>query len=259
MSTFPPRPLVIAHRGDSAHHPENTLAAFEAAEQAGADAVELDIRLTADGVPVVMHDPAVGAATDGEGAVHELTLEEIRRFDAGGGERVPTLAEVLDRLQIGLDLEIKNLPGEASFDSPEEAILLATLARLEDSAFDRPVLISSFNWLTLERCRELRPDIETGFLTVGTIDPRASLSYCRGAGHRWMLPQAVALIEAGPAVVREAHDAGIRVGTWTVDDPDVSASLFAMGVDAVATNDPAALVRRAGSGENREGVRDGLE
>ena len=250
MSIFPPRRLVIAHRGDSAHQPENTLLAFTEAEDAGADAVELDVRLTADGVPVVMHDPDVGAVTDGRGAVHELTLEQIKELDAGRGERVPTLEEVAASVGIGLDVEIKNVPGEEAFDSPEEAALLATLGALDASGFAHPLLISSFNWLTLERCRELRPEIETGFLTVAAIDPRASLSYARDSGHRWILPQAPAILESGPAVIEEAHASGVRVGTWTVDDTDVAMSLFEMGVDAVATNDPGALVGLARSGED---------
>src|SRR5687767_7161049 len=119
-------PLVVGHRGSSADHPENTLVAFEAALAAGADAVELDVRLTADGEAVVLHDAEVGVVTDGSGLVHAMTLREIKRLRVGG-EEIPTLGEVLVALsgRAVVNTEIKNLPGEESFDSPREAIVEA--------------------------------------------------------------------------------------------------------------------------------------
>src|SRR6266545_4718053 len=166
------------HRGASATFAENTLESFAAAIDSGAQAVELDVRLSADGVAVVMHDPDVSRCTDGAGLVHELTVAELKQLDAsrGTGERaaVPTLREVLDLCsgRIGVDLEIKNIPGEPAFDSPREAAVEA-------------------------------------------------------------------LLPAGPELVERVHGAGMLVGTWVVDAPDTMARLFAMGVDAVATNDPA--------------------
>jgi glycerophosphoryl diester phosphodiesterase len=137
-----------------------------------------------------------------------------------------------------VDIEIKNIPGEPSFDSPREAALEACLGALDESAFSGPVLVSSFNWLTIERSREVRPDIPTGFLTIGAMDPRAAFVYAREAGHRWVLPNAAALLTAGDAFVQEVHGAGMLVGTWVVDDREPFAQLLALGVDAVATNDP---------------------
>ncbi len=241
--------LVVAHRGASLAHPENTLPSFEGAIAAGADIVELDVRLSADGVPVVMHDAEVSRATDGHGWVHELTLDELKRLDAsrGNGPRaeVATLREVLDLAsgRAGVDLEIKNIPGEPAFDSPAERILVAALRELQASAFEGDVLISSFNMITIERSRELAPDLETGFLTVALVEPAAALVYARGAGHRWVLPNRDALLRAGEEFVREAHEAGIRVGTWTVDDEATLRTLFGWGVDAVASNDPELAVR----------------
>ena len=240
--------LVVAHRGASAAEPENTLLAFEAALAAGADAVELDVRLTSDGVPVVMHDADVAAATNGSGFVHDMTLAEVKRLDASGragiGAEVPTLAEVLEAVgdRGGVDIEIKNLPGEPAFDSPREAVLEATLETLEASAFRGPVLISSFNWLTIERCKELAPEIPTGFLTIAAIDAHAALVYTRSRGHDFVLPQTPALLEAGEALVREAHEQGVRVGTWVADEEPVLETLFGWGVDAIACNDPAAAI-----------------
>jgi len=245
---------VVAHRGASADHPENTLAAFEGAVHAGAEVVELDVRLTADGVAVVMHDAEVGAVTDGTGSVHSMNLADLKRLRVGG-EEVPTLDEVLELAsgRIGVDLEIKNLPGEEAFDSPREAIVEAVASALERTAFSGHVLISSFNWLSIERAREVVPDAETGFLTIAAVDPRAAMVYVRARGHHYVLPHVEALLAAGEGFVAEAHAAGLRVGTWTVDEEDRLATLFGWGVDAVASNVPALAVsvRDAGRGRSR--------
>ena len=251
---FPPEsyPIVVAHRGASVDYPENTLSSFAGALDAGADVVETDVRLTADGVPVVFHDGEVSRTTDGHGFVHELTLGEIKALDASAGKgkraEIPTLREVLDLVsgRAGINLEIKNLPGEPAFDSPREATVQAALKEVEAAGFSGPVLVSSFNWLTIERARGLAPDVPTGFLTVGAIDPRACVVYATTAGHEFVLPEIPALLAAGAGFVAEAHDAGIRVGTWTVDDPENLRTLFSWGVDAVASNDPeTALAVRA--------------
>jgi glycerophosphoryl diester phosphodiesterase len=243
---FPPEhlPLVVAHRGASATSPENTLGAFDAAVAAGAPAVEFDVRLSADGVPVVVHDADVARVAGVPGLVHELTVEELRRLDVRGA-RIPTLREVLDLLsgRTGIDIEIKNIPGEPAFDSPREAVLEACLRELDASSFSGPVLVTSFNWVTIERCRELAPGVPTGFLTIAAMDPRAALGYASDAGHRWVLPQVDAVLEAGEAFVDEVHAAGLLAGTWVVDDAERMGRLFAMGVDAVATNDPALGMR----------------
>jgi glycerophosphoryl diester phosphodiesterase len=241
--------LVVAHRGASAREPENTLAAFEAALRDGADVIELDVRLTADGVPVILHDPDVSATTDGTGYVHEMTLGQIKRLNAGsegrGRHEIPTLAEALASMRgrgSAIDLEIKNMPGEPAFDSPREAVLEASLEVLASSGFAGPALVSSFNWLTIERSRELAPDIPTGFLSIGAVDAWAALVYARQAGHDFVLPQTNAVTVAGEAFVEEAHRAEIRVGTWVADDEELLATLFGWGVDAVASNDPALAV-----------------
>jgi len=239
-------PLVVGHRGASADHPENTLPSFEAAILAGADVVELDVRLTADRVPVIMHDPNVSETTDGTGFVNDLTLAQVKRLRARGregsgeGADVPTFAEALELLsgRGGVDVEIKNLPGEPGFDSPREEVVERTLAVLAESGFRGDVIVSSFNWFSIERSRELRPDIPTGFLSTASIDPWASLQYVTSRGHDYVLPQFPVLLQAGERFVRAAHEAGVRVGTWTVDDPSTVEQLFTLGVDAVASNRP---------------------
>jgi glycerophosphoryl diester phosphodiesterase len=247
---------VVAHRGASRDEPENTVAAFEAAARAGADVVELDVRVTADGVPVILHDAEVSRITEGTGQVHEITVKDLKRLDASGGRgprmEIPTLAEALEAIGrhpgVGADLEIKNIPGEPAFDSPTEAVLTAALAAVADNGFQGPVLISSFNWLTIERSKDIAPDVATGFLTIGAIDPRAGLDYARHRGHDFVLPQSTALLEVGEPFVDEAHGDGVRVGTWTVDDEEDLRTLFGWGVDAVASNDPVLAVA----------VRDGV-
>jgi glycerophosphoryl diester phosphodiesterase len=241
-------PAVVAHRGASVTHPENTIEAFIAAIEAGADYVELDARLTSDGVAVVLHDFDVSRTTNGSGFVHQLSLAEVKRLDASGGRgnaaEVPTLKEALGALsgRAGVNVEIKNLPGEPAFDSPREAAAEEAVRLLDETGFSGPVLVSSFNWLSIERVRALDAGIQTGFLTSAVVDPRAALVYVRSRGHGYVLPQSPALLQAGGGFVEDAHRDGIRVGTWTVDDPETIEQLFAMGADAVATNDPSAAV-----------------
>ena len=241
-------PLVVAHRGSSSSHPENTLEAFEAALEAGAQAVETDVRLTSDGVPVVCHDPAVSRTTNGWGYVHELKLAELKRLDASGGRgeraEIPTLREVLDLVsgRAGIDLEIKNIPGEPAYDSPREAVVEAVLRELDAAAFSGGVLISSFNWLSIERSLALEPSIPTGFLSLAAVAPHAALDYAARAGHCFVLPSVLALAPVADAFIPEAHAAGLRVGTWTVDDPTEALRLFTLGLDALASNDPSAAL-----------------
>ena len=110
--------------------------------------------------------------------------------------------------------------------------------------------MSSFNWLTIERSRELAPGIPTGFLTIAPIAPAAALVYAQQHGHDYVLPNVAALVAAGEEFVRTAHSSGLRVGTWTVDDRALAARLLGWGVDAIATNDPQAMVEvRAGAGK----------
>jgi glycerophosphoryl diester phosphodiesterase len=237
-------PSVVAHRGASAIYPENTLESFQGAIDAGADAVELDVRMTADGVPVIMHDLDVSNTTDGTGFLHLLTLAEVKALDAANGHgpraEVPTLAEALDLLsgRVGVNIEVKNLPGEPAFDSPKEAAAEAVVRLVGERGFDGPLLVCSFNWLSIERVLAMDGGIPTGFLTTALIEPAAALVYVKDRGHRYVLPQAPGLFAAGRDFVDAAHAAGVRVGTWTVDDPEAIEQLFEMGVDAVATNDP---------------------
>jgi glycerophosphoryl diester phosphodiesterase len=249
--------LVVAHRGDSAHEAENTIPAFESAVAAGADVVEFDVRMTADGVAVVMHDPDVSRTTDGAGLVRDLHLAEIKRLRIattdGGEAEVPTLEEALTCLsgRAAADVEIKNIPGEPDFEGSRELAVEATLRALEAVAFDGFAMLSSFNPISIARARELAPDVPTGLLTTEDVEARVALGFAHGQGHAWVLPFTAAVLSAGPSLALETHDLGMRLGTWITDEPVVAIGLMRAGVDAVATNDPAAVVaaRREAFGE----------
>lgn len=242
------RPLVVAHRGASSSEPENTAAAFEAAIVAGADAVELDVRMAADGIAVVMHDADVSRTTNGRGLVRDLTSEQIRRLRIptadGGGAEVPTLEDTLAACsgRVGVDLEIKNVPGEPDFEPDRQRAVEAALNAIDHVAFSGMVLLSSFNPLSIARSRVLSPDVPTGLLTDHRVDARAALGFAHEEGHAWVLPFLDRVDEAGSTLADDAHDMGMRVGTWLTDAPAVAVALMRSGLDAVATNDPAAIV-----------------
>jgi glycerophosphoryl diester phosphodiesterase len=234
-------PIVVAHRGASSTLPENTLQAFEAAFELGAQVVELDVRLTADGVPVVAHDPDLARHTRGisEAMIHNITLGSLRR----AAPDIPTLAEafVLAEGRGALDLEIKNVPWDPAFDPKAERALEAALV-LSEAAFSGPLLISSFNRATIERSRELAPKVPTGLLVLPNVPLPGELAYAAGAGHAFILPNVDALLEEGRSFVQAAHAGQIRVGTWVVDEASTQETMFRWGVDAVASNDPASAV-----------------
>jgi len=237
-------PVIVAHRGASVSHPENTLPSFEAAIALGAPIVELDIRVSRDGVAVVMHDPTVDRTTDGTGAVHELSAAELAALRAGTPEipaAVPTLAEVLDLAsrRAAVALEIKNIPGEAGYDPRRENAVEAAHAELERTGFEGPVLVIAFSPASTEASKVLAPQVPTGLLTTEHVDPREALAYAAAAGHDLVLPGTRALEPVGEGFVAQAHAVRVRVGTWTADEPDQIARLIGWGVDAVATNDPA--------------------
>jgi glycerophosphoryl diester phosphodiesterase len=230
--------MVVAHRGASVERPENTIESFEAAIDAGADAVEFDVRMTADGYAVVMHDPDVSRTTDGIGLVCELTLEDLRKLG------VPTVEEALRALscRVAADVEIKNLPGEPGFTPDREAAVEATLEALDAVGFSGQVIVSSFSPASIAHSRGMRRDVPTGLLTEYGVPPEEALTRATSQGHPWVLPFVSRVLDAGHAFADQVHDAGTLLGVWIADDPDTARRLFALGADAVATNDPRAIV-----------------
>lgn len=238
----PRRPLILAHRGASTHAPENTLAAFRLAAEAGADGIELDVHLSRDGEVVVIHDEQVDRTTNGRGRVHDMTLAELKALDAGAwfsprfsGERIPTLAEVLEAVGPAFRLINVELKSGRVLYPGLEAKVIETLRRF--GLLERCIL-SSFNHFSLRLVKQIEPRARTGVLYVeGLVDPWV---YARHVPADAIHPPHYAVF---PELVAGAHAAGVAVNTWTVDAPEDVRRVVACGVDAVITNDPAAVRR----------------
>jgi glycerophosphoryl diester phosphodiesterase len=223
--------LVIGHRGASADHQENTLDAIDGAARQGAHGVEVDLRRTADGAVAIRHDPTL---PDGR-LVAGLARKELPAW-------VPTLDGVLGACA-GFDLvnlEIKNWPGEPDFD-PHESVAGAVVDSLRDAgALRAHVLVSSFHLPTIDRIRQLDPQLATGWLTINLPVAVPMLEALAERGHRAVHPHH-AFVDG--ALVEAAHHLGLAVNTWTVDEPERIRTLRDLGADAVITNVPEVAVR----------------
>jgi glycerophosphoryl diester phosphodiesterase len=225
-----PRPLVIAHRGASGHLPENTLPAYELAVEQGADMIEIDLHRTRDGATVVAHDEDL-RGLGGTGEIAAATLAELRALDAGGGERVPTLEEVLDRFgeRIAFNLELKR-GSAASYVRLEQAAVDAVRER---GLLER-TLFSSFFDPVLERLRALAPEARLARL-FSPRDPERPLERARAIGAEAINPWR-GLVK--PELIEAAHAAGLAVYPFTVDDEREMQRLLELGVDGIFTNYP---------------------
>lgn len=233
------RPAVWAHRGASTVRPENTVAAFAAAVEMGADGVELDVHRSADGHLVVHHD----AEHPRLGVLAHLDLAQIR----AGAPEIPTLDEALDACPgIVVNVEVKNLPVDADYD-PDERAAAEVVALVSRRGIHDRVIVSSFNLDTIDRVRSTDPRVPTGWLTMGGFDPLEAVDIAADRGHRAVHPLFSELLgDRGTQVCHRAHDLGLRVNTWTVDDPGLLVALAASGVDAVITNVPDVALRALG-------------
>lgn len=234
----------IAHRGASAEAPENTLCALRRALEIGVDAIEVDVRLTQDGVPVLMHDATVDRTTDGRGPVSALSFEALRRLDAGrwkgeafAGEPVPTLVEALKVVQGRAVLVI-----EVKHPTPIEPVLEAIAqAGAEDWA-----LLASFEASALQGMRRLAPHLPTALIAGGPGPGASPLAQALAHLRRVAEVGASTLsLEwhrvAGPEFVAALHHRGVGLWCWTVNDPAAMRQLMDWGVDGLITDDPACL------------------
>jgi glycerophosphoryl diester phosphodiesterase len=226
---------VIGHRGASAVAPENTVEAFRTAVELGADGVELDVRRAAHGHLAVNHDELL---PDGR------PVRELPRPD--WPESLCELSAALDACAglATVNVEVKNWPADGDFDEElaiAEAVVEVLLARPADE--QGAFLVSCFHLPTLDRVRALAPGLATAWLTIGFADVAEDLARVAGGGHTAVHPHHGAVDED---VVRQAHDAGLRVNTWTCDVPDRIAWLAATGVDGVVTNDVEAALEALG-------------
>jgi len=238
-----PRPLVIGHRGASADAPENTIAAFELALEQGADGIELDVHLTADGQPVVIHDFTLERTTDGAGPVSGRLLRELKRLDAGGwldrrfrGQRVQTLQEVLERFRERARFWIELKGGAALYPGIEERVV--SIVEIYD-VVDR-VLVQSFDHAAIGRVRSLNREIPVGALVArAPLDPSLLSTEAISA----ICPGAEVLTEALLAEIRRA---GLGCYVWTVNEPAQMDRLVEWGVNGIITDRPGLLRARLG-------------
>lgn len=238
--------IIVAHRGASAQAPENTLEAFRLGVEAGADAIELDVHLTADGQLAVIHDDTLDRTTDRTGSVRELTMAEIREADAGArftragdagypfrgrGHRVPTLPEVLEWLPDGIGLVIE-LKARAAADAVVEAVREHAVRREERLA------VLSFDEAAIERVRELDPGTKTGYLLVPTQPIEPALVWATEHGHVGVHPYEADLGMDPMPILAQAHAYGREVGCYVVNDPDRMRHLAACGIWGFVTDVP---------------------
>ena len=234
---------VIAHRGASAVERENTLEAFRAAVRLKADGVELDVRRTANEVLAVHHDAHL---PDGR-AIVELHDDELPEW-------VPTLAEVMDVCRspavdrpFVINIEIKSAPNDPDYDAEHQvsAAVAGLVLGWGLGEIGGEVIVSSFDMEALDRIRAIDPSIPTAYLTFEVLAPELLVNRVVAAGHTAIHPY---FASTSKALIDAAHDAGIEVNVWTVNEPDQIAQLAAIGADAVITDVPdvalAALVEK---------------
>ncbi|MBZ0160685.1 MAG: glycerophosphodiester phosphodiesterase [bacterium] len=228
--------LNIAHRGASAQAPENTMAAFEKAVELGADAIELDLHVSRDGELVVIHDVTLDRTTDGRGPVHTHSLQELKQLDAGrwfgesfAGQRIPTLAEVLDRFagKVPLALEVK--AGSAFFPGIEERVVSA----LREHQVLSQVAVASFDHHALFRLKELEPCLRTAALLVGR-----PMSMSAVAGPSKVDAMALECSLVTKTEIDACRASGLQLVVWVVNEPAQMRHFIDLGIDGIITDRP---------------------
>jgi glycerophosphoryl diester phosphodiesterase len=234
-----PVPAIIAHRGASAYAPENTLAAFKLALQQGADAIELDAKLSADHRVVVIHDQAVDRTTPHRGRIRDLAFDDLRAMDAGShfddafkGEPIPSLEAVFEEVgsETYINVELTNY--HSLFDDlPQKVAELVHKHNVSERVF-----FSSFNIIALIRIHRLLPDAPIGLLA---ISGKAG-SWARGWMADLLTPQSLhpERSDATCQLVEKAHRKGRKVFVYTVNQEEEMRRLFSIGVDGIFTDDP---------------------
>jgi len=228
---MPTRPLVHGHRGARAVRPENTISAFEYAIEVGADALEMDVAVTKDDVLVISHDPHLKS---GE-AIRQLTLARLRECDSGAA-RIPTLDEVLD-LSVGnhvqFNIEIKSFPDHPELTPPPDIFASMVFDVICKHNLESRSIVQSFDFRTLHGF----PGIRTAALWEGPARPFVEIAREASAG---IIAPYFELVT--PEQVEAAHAAKLEVIPWTANTPEAWRKLIDAGVDAIITDDPAALI-----------------
>lgn len=230
--------MVIGHRGAAGLAPENTLSAIGKGLELGVQGIEVDVQLTKDGEPVIIHDFHVDRTSDGHGAVEDLSLEELRRLDFGGwfgpnfqGERIPTLTETLQAVppHVTLNLELKQITTRRR--GLEEAVA----RRLKEFGRWDHVIVSSFDHLALKTIKGLLEDLKIGLLTYNyLINPD---KYLDSLGFMpYSVHPAFELVDRNDASIFKSK--GLKVLCYTVNDPTTALELSSIGVDGIFTDRP---------------------
>ncbi|QIG38157.1 hypothetical protein G5T42_00570 [Microbacterium sp. 4R-513] len=232
--------FVVSHRGGGALAPENTIPAVEAALEAGFEWVEVDVRLTADRVPVLLHDATVDRTTDGTGRLADLTLAQVEALDAGSwfgaahaGTRVPTLEEFLTVLSASHGRAVIELKGEWDVEAGA-----ALIAALQAHGLERRVALASFHPGTLLSTSEAS-SLAFRLLILKRL-PRDIEQVVSGADARGVVVDWAAVARR-PEVVDELHELGLRVVVYTVNDDVDWAETMDVGVDGIVTDEPVRL------------------
>ena len=216
--------LKISHRGASAYEPENTLRAIGRALEYAVDMVEIDVRQTRDGQIVVIHDETLERTTNGRGYVHQMSFSELRKLDAGKGERIPTLKEVIDLVngRVGLVVELKD---------PRTADKVAEILA-ENNIVDQ-TLVTSFIHSAVKRIKELNPRFKTGVIFRSAPIKPSQLALDANADALFPYYKYVTT-----QMVEDAHGNHLTVDVWTVDNREEIEYYVRMGVDGGVTNKP---------------------
>lgn len=242
-----PRPIILAHRGDLAHAPENTLPSFSQAIQKGADGVELDAKLTADGHVIVIHDTTVDRTTNGKGKVASFTLEQIRKLDAGewfnkkfAGTQVPLLEEVFET--VGKDklinIELTN------YSTAKDGLTQKVCELIKKHNNHKQIIFSSFFASNLKIAMRIFPEIPRGLLAM----PGLVGLWARSFGFMFGEYQALHphISSVSKEQVKRVHRLKRRTHVWTANTPEEITRLKDWGVDGMFTDDPATAVQVLG-------------
>jgi glycerophosphoryl diester phosphodiesterase len=232
-------PVVYAHRGASAHAPENTVSAFLLAVEHGADGIEFDVKITFDGRVIVLHDQTLQRTTTGNGNFKKFSFNDLRKLDAGSWfsqefsqEKIPTLEEVFEAVggKTGINIELTNYAtlGDDLLDN-----VARILSQVKDTS---NVMFSSFSWKNLKKARSLCPSIPCGLLAMPGIAGWLSRSFiARNVPHEALHPY---FADVSPVSVSRMHQNGKKVNVWTVNDPKEMRRFQSIGVDMIMTDDP---------------------
>lgn len=239
-----PQPVLFAHRGASAHAPENTIAAFELALDQQADAIELDVKLSSDGVVIVHHDQTVERTTDGTGRIRDLTLADLKTLDAGSffsekfkGEKIPTLEEVFEAVgkRTLINIELTN------YKTPNDSLVEMVCMLVKRHQMQKRVIFSSFLASNLSKAGSYLPGVPRGLLALNGFLG----SWARSFGFVFGKYQALHpyLKDTTQQQVSRVHRLNRRIHVWTVNEPEDMRQLFNWGVDGIFTDDPQLAVQ----------------